>query len=39
MLFAIILYFSEKIRLNISCESFAKLTIHMKCQILYVSEK
>ena len=27
-------YFSEKIRLGISCESSAKLTIHMKFQAL-----
>ena len=30
-----ILYFSEKIRFNISCESSAQQTIHMKCQALF----
>ena len=33
-------YFSEKIRLDISCESSAVQTIHMKCQALFIfSEK
>ena len=27
-------YFSEKALLYISCESFARLTIHIKCQVL-----
>ena len=28
-------YFSEKIKLDISCESSARQAIHMKCQILF----
>ena len=28
-------YFSEKIRLGISCEMSFKQMIHMKCQILF----
>ena len=31
----IVLHFSEKIRLDISCESSAKQTIHLKCQVLF----
>ena len=28
-------YFSEKIRLDISCELSARQTVHMKCQALF----
>ena len=34
----IFFYFSEKISLDISCESSALLMIHMKCQSLIISE-
>ena len=34
-----IFYFSEKTCLDISCESSAWQTIHMKCQDLFSSEK
>ena len=30
-MFFVMLYFAEKIRLNISCESSARQMIHMKC--------
>ena len=30
-----LIYFIEKIRLGISCESSAKQMIHMKCQVLF----
>ena len=32
-------YFPEKTRLDISCESYAKQTIHMKCQDLFSLKK
>ena len=35
----IIIYFSEKISLDISCESSAWLMIHMKCQDFILWEK
>ena len=30
-----VFYFSEKTSLDISCESYVKQTIHMKCQDLF----
>ena len=35
----LILYFSEKLRLDISCELSARQTIHMKCQFLFSLKK
>ena len=32
-------YFSEKIKLGISCESSARQMIHMKCQALFSLKK
>ena len=32
-------FFSEKLRFDISCESSAEQTIHMKCQALFFPEK
>ena len=34
----LIFFFSDKIRLEISCESSAKQMIHMKCQVLFPPE-
>ena len=31
----ILIFFSDKIRLEISCESSARQMIHMKCQVLF----
>ena len=33
------IYFSMKIRFDISCESSARQTIHMKCQYFYLGKK
>ena len=33
------LYFSDKIRLDISCELSAMQTIHIKCQVLFYQKK
>ena len=37
--FLLRLYFSEKIRLDISCESSAEQTIHMKCRLIFSDVK